>query len=244
MQIKKASLFRIAVMTAALIMSYAMLLNFPQPLFPHSVKAANLVLHSDLPFAEDDGKRILRLAESKLKRSPLYQPGSTYNAYLCNARWRQMLLFNKNYGVAGVVLYPVSSNAFLRDANIRDNRLISPRGIAVPGDRTLDYFLAHELAHSLTGQFLGPVRFTTLPQWVREGYADYVGKGDAFHYDETKRAFLAGAPEMDWARSGLYLRFHLLVAHLLDRQHWSVSRLLLHPPPQSSVEEAIRAEKD
>jgi hypothetical protein len=74
---------------------------------------------------------------------------------------------------------------------------------------------------------------------VREGYADYVGKGDSFDYDEARRSFLAGAPEMDWKKSGLYRRFHLLVACLLDRQGWSVPRLLEHPPSQAEVEASV-----
>lgn len=79
------------------------------------------------------------------------------------------------------------------------------------------------------------------PQWVREGYADYVGKGDSFHYDEAKRAFLAGAPEMDWSKSGLYWRFNLLVAYVLDHRGWSVMQLLNDPPQQETIEAEIRA---
>src|ERR671936_645148 len=41
---------------------------------------------------------------------------------------------------------------FLRGAAVEDNRLISPSGTAVPGERTLDYFVAHELTHELTGR--------------------------------------------------------------------------------------------
>jgi hypothetical protein len=153
-----------------------------------------------------------------------------------------MLFFNKDYGVGGVAPYPVTSNVFLRDASIEDNRLISPRGVPVPGDRTLDYFVAHEITHQLTGHAIGPLRYARLQQWVREGYADYVGKGSSFNYDEARSAFLAGAREMDWKRSGLYWRYHLLVAHLLDRRHLSVEQLLQDPPTQESVEAAIRKE--
>jgi len=78
---------------------------------------------------------------------------------------------------------------------------------------------------------------------VRAGYADYVGKGTSFNYDEARRAFLAGVPEMDWQKSGLYWRFHLLVANLLDHRRWSVARLLRDPPPQEAVEAAVREEK-
>ena len=82
-----------------------------------------------------------------------------------------------------------------------------------------------------------------LSQWKREGYADYVAKGAAFNYDEARRAFLANDPKMDGAKSGLYWRFHLLVAHLLDKQHWSAQRVLTDPIEQPAVEAMIRAEK-
>jgi len=154
-----------------------------------------------------------------------------------------MLFFNKDYGVGGVAPYPVTANIFLRDAWIEDNRLISSRGTPVPGDRTLDYFMAHEITHQLTGHATGAVRYFQLPQWVREGYADYVGKGKSFSYEEAKRAFLAEEPEMDWKKSGLYWRFHLQVAYLLDHQLWSVSQLLREPPPIELVEAAIREGK-
>jgi hypothetical protein len=243
MRTRKGTFARIALSTAALLAAYAVLLCAPQPLFLFSVRAANLTLYSDRPIPEDAGRHVLELAERKLAGSSIYS-GRPQNVFLCNSRWRQMLLFNKNYGVGGVAFYPVSANVFLRDARVEDNRLTSPRGIAVPGDRTLDYFVAHEITHQLTGRALGAVRFYRLPQWVREGYADYVGKGSSFDYDKARRAFLAGAPEMDWKNSGLYGRFHLLVAHLLDHRHWSVQQLLENPPPQAEVEAAVSAEKE
>jgi hypothetical protein len=30
------------------------------------------------------------------------------------------------------------------------------------------------------GHEVGPIHYFQLPQWVREGYADYVGKGNSF----------------------------------------------------------------
>jgi hypothetical protein len=160
--------------------------------------------------------------------------------FICNSIWRQILLFNRDYGVGGVAQYPVTAQVFLRTAEVESNHLISSSRLVVKGDRTLDYYIAHEITHQLTGHALGPVRYFQLPQWVREGYADYVGKGDSFQYDQVERAFLAEAPEMDWNKSGLYSRFHLLVAYLLDRQHWSVQQLLRNPPSQATVEAAIK----
>ncbi len=212
----------------------------PRPLFPFVVKADHLEMRSDRPFDPAGGARLLQLAKAKLARSPLFSNTTNYDVFLCNARWRQLLFFNKDYGVGGVAPYPVTSNVFLRGARIENDRLISPNGYPVAGDRTLDYFVAHEITHQLTGHALGPIRYFELPQWVREGYADYVAKGDSFNYREARTAFLAGAPEMDWKRSGLYWRFQLLVSYLLDRQAWTVDRLLRDPPAQAAVEAAVK----
>lgn len=221
---------------------YVLLLCFPQPFFQSSVSAANLTLYSDLPFSPDDGRRVLDLARAKLETSPLYRAEQRHTAFICNARWRQRVFFNKDYGAGGVNFYPITSNVFLRDAKVEENLLFSTSGRPVAGDRTLDYFVAHEITHTLTVQAVGWLRYRRLPEWIREGYADYVAKGPTFHYDEARQAFLAGAPEMDREKSGLYWRYHLLVAHLLDKEHWSVQRLLHEPLAQEEVEKAIREE--
>lgn len=231
---------RIAAGSVTLFAAYSVLLCFPEPLFSYAVRADSLTLHSDRAIPEAASRSVLELAESKLKKSPLYSQREAIDVYVCNSRWRQMIFFNKDYGAGGVVQYEISPNVFLRNAFVENNRLISPRGAPVAGDRTLDYFIAHEVTHELTGRALGRWRFYRLPQWVREGYADYVGKGQSFNYDEARREFLAGAPEMDWKTSGLYSRFHLLVAYLLDRRGWSLDRLLREPPAQAEVESEIR----
>lgn len=219
------------------------MLNVPQPFFHTSVSAKNLTLYSDQSFAAAAGQQVLALAEAKLARSPLYSAEQQHLIFICNARWRQRLFFTYVYGVGGVNYYPFTTNVFLRDSVIEENCLIGPHGKRLEAERPLDYFIAHEITHTLTGQAIGPVAYHRLPQWKREGYADYVGKGASFNYDEAKRAFLANDPKMDWAKSGLYWRFHLLVAHLLDKQHWSVQRLLEDPIEQQAIEEAMRAEK-
>ena len=219
-----------------------LLLSIPQPFFHAQVSAKNLALYSDQPFAAAAGQQVLDLAEAKLKTSPLFSSEQKHLVFICNARWRQRLFFTYVYGVGGVNYYPLTTNVFLRDSIIEDNCLIGPSGNRIQGDRTLDYYITHEITHTLTGQAVGGVAYHRLPQWKREGYADYVGKGASFNYEEARRAFLANDPKMDYAKSGLYWRFHLLVAHLLDKQHWSVQRLLTEPIDQQVVEDTVRAE--
>lgn len=238
-KIRKSAFFRIAAASLMLVAAYSALLCFPEPFFAFSLRADHLILHSDQPLAGPAAQHVLKLAQAKLAASPLYSSRQDRHVFICNARWRQMLFFNKDYGVGAVAPYPVTANVFLRDARVADDRLLSPRGTPVPGDRTLDYFIAHEITHQLTGREIGPLRYFRLPQWVREGYADYVGKGGSFKYEEARRAYLAGVPEMDWNKSGLYWRFNLEVAYLLDRRRWPVSQLLRDPPPEQVVDAAI-----
>jgi hypothetical protein len=244
MKLNRKLLLKIGVAVAAIVALLGLLLSVPQPFFQSSVNAKNLTLYSDQTFTPESGQRVLELAEAKLATSPLYFAEQKHLVFICNARWRQRLFFTYVYGVGGVNYYPLTTNVFLRDSIIEENCLIGPNGNRVTGERTLDYFIAHEITHSLTGQAVGAIAYHRLPQWKREGYADYIGKGTAFHYDEARRAFLANDPKMNYATSGLYWRFHLLVAHLLDKQRWSVPQMLTETIEQSTVEEMIRAEKD
>jgi hypothetical protein len=75
---------------------YWALLCFPQALFRSSVEANNLALYSDQPFEPLAGKRVLENVEAKLVASPLYSTREHHAAFICNARWRQRLFFNRN----------------------------------------------------------------------------------------------------------------------------------------------------
>ncbi len=242
MKFKKKIFLNLLIAIGSICATIFLLLNLPQPFFQTSVRAKNLTMYSDQSFMPASGQYLLELVETKLQKSPLYSAAQKHQIFICNARWRQRLFFTYQYGVGGVNYYPLTTNVFLRDSIIAENCLISPNGNRVVADRSLDYFIAHEIAHTLTGQAVGGIAYYRLPQWKREGYADYVGKGAAFNYDEAKRAFLADDRKMDYAKSGLYWRFNLLVAHLLDKKHWSIQQLLTEPIEQSAVEEMIRAE--
>ena len=131
-------------------------------------------------------------------------------------------------------------NAFLRPAHFDQDRLIGPSGRDVPGERSLTYFLTHELTHILTADALGIWRYLRLEPWQQEGYADYVAKAGDFDYFGTRAKFRAGDPALDPERSGLYLRYHLLVAHLLDQLGMTVPDLLARPMRGDPIEAKLR----
>ena len=244
MKLKRAAklTIRVVLILLAVVGCYLALLCFPQPFFRSSASTTNVTLYSDTPFSPEDGKKILEIVEAKLASSPSFSRPAHHSVFICNSRWRQILFFNSKYGVGGVNYYPLTSNVFLSGARIEENRLISPSGNEVQGERTLDYFIAHEVAHTITKKAAGWYRHTQLPEYVSEGYPDYIARGKSFDYEKARQAFLSGAPEMDRWRSGLYLRYHLLVAYLLDKKGWSLQELLEHPFDQKVVEDAIREE--
>src|SRR5262245_1425301 len=110
---KKKFWLKFAASLLVIFLLYLALLNFPQPFFHWSVSAENLTLYSDRPFAPEEGKKILEMAQAKLATSPLYSNQEPHKIFICNARWRQLLFFNYKYGVGGINYYPITSNIFL-----------------------------------------------------------------------------------------------------------------------------------
>jgi hypothetical protein len=78
-----------------------------------------------------------------------------------------------------------------------------------------------------------------LEKWQQEGYADYVGKGGIFDFAAVQRDFRAGVPALDPRRSGLYLRYHLLVAELIDHKGMTPEALLSHAIEAAPLEQEL-----
>ncbi len=220
---------------------YLLLLNFPQPLFRWSVQADNLELYSDRPFAVEAGRRLLRSVQERLGLSPLYSVKRRHAIFVCNSRWRRPVFFLPAPGAGGVNYHPWTSNVFLVSAAIEDNRLINPSGKRDIHDRRLDHFATHELTHGLTSRELGFWRHRNLPDWIKEGYAEYVARGAHLDYQQSVQAFLLDAPEMNLPKPAPYRRYETLVAFLLREKGWEVRKLLAEPLPQDKVEAMLRA---
>ncbi len=222
---------------------YLVLLCHPGLFFRYTLNQGALTLYSDEPIPTS-AARVLEDTEDRLARSPLFRDRTSphIRIYLCNRRWRFILFANIRYRVGGLAYPPLSRNIFVRGAHIDANRLIGPSGNEVPGERTLSYYFAHEAIHTLVFDELGAVAHWRLPPWKNEGYADYIAKGTDFDYQHAVAQLRRGDREMDPRRSGLYLRYHLLVAYLLDHKGIHVHELFSQEfDPVRLVEEILRA---
>jgi len=225
---------------ALLAAAYLGLLAFPYPLFSYQASFQNIAVYSDQPIPGAIGP-VLRTVEDRLSRSALNDPALQHRVFLCNSNRLFAFFTNFNHRAGGVNYAWLNRNIFLRRSNIDNDRLVGPSGKEVPGERTLDYFVGHEITHSLEVNTVGRYRYLRLPAWKREGYADYIGKGAHFNFADQVAAFRRGAWEMDPARSGLYLRYQLLVTYVMDQKGASAQTLLTQPFDESALENELRA---
>jgi hypothetical protein len=232
---------RLAAISALTVGAYGVLLFAPGPLFRYAHAGTAVTVHSDAPLPPEAAD-VLRRAEAKLERSPLFEGAARHDVYLCNSSWRWWLLSGGNHKAAAIALLaPFGRAVITREAHVVRDRLVQAGGQEALDERTLDYYVAHEVTHTMTGDFLGVRRYLALPVWVREGYADYVGRASDFDYEDARAALIGAVRPRSHPQSGFYLRDALLVAHLLDREGWSVQQLLRSPPDEKSVEERVRA---
>lgn len=217
------------------------LLAFPEPLYAYHVEEGRLRLYSDHPFDPARGRAILDDVERRLDEAPpaLADPASVYRIFVTNEDWRKRLFFLWSYGVGGLNYYPLAGGVFVRQSDIDNDRVLKSNGTPVAPPRTLAYYTAHEIGHSLIARHVGALANWRLPAWQREGMADFIGYGGDVDIAALIRAFRAGDPDLDPKRSGTYSRYRLLVAYFLKHEGWSVDRLLASGVTRAEAEHRL-----
>ena len=206
------------------VLAVGSVLAFPQPLFPYQIERGRLQLLSDRPFEPAAGERLLAEVQRRLAALPIKPGDETHRIVIAQTEWRRRLVFLLNGRAGGLNYFPLR-NVFLREADIASDRLLRKSG-PVPPPRTLAYYGAHEIGHSLIGERVGALANWRLPTWIREGVADYIGFGGKVDIAALTEAMLAGNSALDPKKSGFYARYRLLVAWMLSQEGWSIDHLL------------------
>ena len=216
----------------------------PQPLFAYHQTHGRYQVWSDRPI-EPQIADLLDDVTRRISRSAIYSPDQRFRIFICNDQWR-LALYSERFsgGMGGVADTAFTRNVYIRRADIPRNRLIPPHGWkAKMSDRPLSYYLAHELTHVMESRAFGRGSSVRYPNWLNEGYADYIGKGGRFDMAKNAADLRAGVREMDPKASGLYRRYHLEVAYLLDRQGLTIRQLYADPPDEAALRAKIIADR-
>jgi hypothetical protein len=210
---------------------------WPAATFPYAVKYGTLQVHSLAPLPAAAAE-VFAEAEKRLQRSPLYDAAHPTDVFVCDGGWRWLLYTGLNRRAAAVARIPWPADVIVRGVDFPRDLYLQASGDFAPPDRPASGMVAHELTHVLVARRLSWVQSWRLPAWVREGYADYVGRGPDFDHEDARAAFVGHAKSA--TQSGQYLEYTLFISHVLDHWGWPLERLLTAPPPRSEVEAALR----
>ncbi|SFD00666.1 hypothetical protein [Massilia yuzhufengensis] len=226
----------------AVALLYALIVAIPKPMFPYRAVYQNYQVWSDQPIpAEIAG--VLDDVTRRLRTSTVHDRTTPVEIFFCNEPWR-LWLYGRRFStrMGGAADVWLTRQVFIRASDIAANRIHSPGPgpIADAAQRPLSYFIAHEITHSDVSRRFGRTVMLRYPEWLLEGYADYVGKGGDFDFDENRALFLRGAWELG-RKSGLYRGYHLKVAYLLDKEGWTLQEVFARPPGEGELDAWLRA---
>ena len=216
-------------------------LTHPQPLFPYHAAHGRLTLYSDRPFDRARADEVLADVERRLSRSSV-NDNNAHRIFVSNSEWRRRLLFLWNTGAAGVNYYPLTRNVFVARGDIDRDVVATSSGAPKPPPRTLGYYAAHEIAHTLIKEQLTPSQQWKLPRWINEGLADDIAFADEADIGGLMARLQSDDPDLDPARSGHYDRYRLLVRYTMKLKGWTAAELMASALPQSEVERILKSD--
>jgi len=227
---------RLSILPLLALVSYVVLLTYPMPLFAYHRNYEQFDVYSDRTIPVEI-EAVLQSVLNNIEQSEFYSSTQKFKLFFCSDKWRFHLL-SRNPNAGGNVSGVISPNVFVRESDIKANRIVPPNGWMYDTEnRPLSYFLSHELTHAMQARF---DRFMILkvPRYVMEGYADYIGKSDRFDYQEYRSMLIDDHPYMQEG-SPLYNRYHLYIAHLIDVRGLSIKEIIKSPPKTQMILEDI-----
>jgi hypothetical protein len=212
----------------------------PQPLFAYTASRDNIVLHARRPFPPATQTQLQDVLR-RVSASPLYDAGRVHDVFLCDTPALYGALALWAYKSGGLTQALANGHVFIRPSDIQRGTVFGRSG-EVKNGRPLAYFIAHEVTHAMTADRIGRWRDHRLAAFQKEGYADHVAFARPLDWRAERTALIQETPEMNPSQSGLYRRYELLVAYLLDQRGMSIEELLARPLDRKVIEDQLRAE--
>jgi hypothetical protein len=225
----------LAIAVALTVIAYLGMVAFPPLMFSNHITYQNYEVWSDRTIPPQVNQ-VLDDATRRLHTSALYKTNQKLNIFFCNDSWRLWIHAFDDQSAANTDVW-LTHNIYVRESDIATNRFYAPDSKPIPDllHRPLSYVIAHEGTHVIEFlQFDRPLKLK-YPHWLIEGYADYVAKAGDFDFDENRELLKIDSPLLDLQRSGLYRRFHLEVAYLIDKKGLTAKQIFANPPQEKDL---------
>lgn len=208
----------VSIAISALAIGYLLLLNFPQPLFAHSIAHNGFRVYSREPIRPELSS-VLEKAEARLRRSTIYDAESPRHVYMTDSFGMYALLSHKAYrSFANSV--PFIENIIVNNSDVPGDRVFIDR--AFSNSRSLSGVIAHEVTHLFIQRKYGTLKSMTLPTWKKEGYCEYIAGDTTIPIEEGIRRWRDDPTDDSTYR---YIKYQLMVEHLLEKEQISVDQL-------------------
>jgi hypothetical protein len=219
---------------AVLVLLYTGLHFYPQIVFGHSVTAHGITIHSRNPIPHE-ALLCLEHAAKLVEQSELAVPGRRENVFVCDSpAWFRF--FNPRSSGAFAASVSITGHVFVANGDF--SRDIARRGTPTYNSRPLSSVMAHEITHGLIRHRVGLWTALRLPDWVVEGYCDFVGQGSSFPETEGRRIMAEGN---DYPSSAFcYFKYRQMVRYLMEEKQLSFAQLLERADDFSAVEAETR----
>ncbi len=208
---------KIILIIVLLVVIYILTLCFPEPFFKNKITIGNITVYSDeeIPIEINE---IVKTVENRIKKSVIYKENIKPKIFIANNPWRWKYFSNTHYKV-GALAYVGIDNIFIRKVDIKSNRLYGNSGKVAAGDRTLDYFIAHEITHLLEFWSRPWYKYSIKENWIQEGYSEYIGH-DSQNYESALKYYLE-VPENAGAKR--YTKLRTMVTFLLEKEKMNIA---------------------
>jgi len=199
--------------------AYLLLLYYPQPLFAYSTEYNGFKVYSREPI-DQSMEKVLNDAETRLRRSPLYDESVSRRVFFTGGFGIYALLSNKAYrSFANSV--PFINNIIVSKTDVPSDLVYVDR--TYHNSRSLSGVIAHEVTHLLIRQRYGAIKAIMMPTWKNEGYCEYVAGDSTIPLEEGMRLWRENTSD---DASYRYVKYHLMVKNLLEKENMSVDDLL------------------
>lgn len=216
--VTKAQRVRRYVMNS-LVLCYALVVFFPGGLFAYSFHSGQFHVHSDEPLAPEI-RAVIKDAESRLSRSPLFDGDLQFHVYIANSAWRRYLIAPTTAKAFGGT-NALTRNTVLNRADVTAKTIQSDR--PENNTRPLSAVIVHECTHRLIHHHFGIIAAWRFPKWKKEGYCEYLAGSPSF--DRRRGLAMIARGESSEDASFRYFQYFVLVQYALDDQRFSVEGL-------------------